>query len=393
MFDSIVLRRAEGHSEISFGQIAEALLYYQAVHLFLDRGSLFGLMNQIGTERLLILIDRPEISTVYCEEMLATASDSAGISPYHQYLITVFAGTHKSGKLLPLQVRLEQELKLKGRPIQEAMRFSRAFVKKVPTRSFNASRQVKKPSDTSAQSFSALAKEELKYKATSRHLIPEGITNSILGDLSDTEYINKAVHDIINIIPGGYQAGIDFKFKVINTEIGMFVDTNLKLELINKKRAELIPPVEPLTIAQLLSYILDARADMTVSSHYKSDLATSKVSSSAIQAKCSQILKQSNINTENRFDFEDILLPECPAISEVINSGERTFDDFMKFLDEEAWKFKEWLKGVDPDKRLIHAYLDEIKSIPWINSLDGKNLRYLLTTGVGLIYGYVTISY
>jgi len=42
MFEHIVLRRTEGGLPISVGQIAEALLYYQKVHLFIDRGTLFN---------------------------------------------------------------------------------------------------------------------------------------------------------------------------------------------------------------------------------------------------------------------------------------------------------------------------------------------------------------
>lgn len=154
MFDNIILRRSEGHDPLSFGQIAEALLYYQKVHIFFDRGSLFSLIDQIGADRLLALIDRPEITAVYCEEMLATASDSSEVSTYYQYIITVFAADQKEGKPRPLQERLEKELKFKGRPEPEAMRFSRAFVKKVPQISF-----------------------------VKNHFIPEGIIKSTQNDL------------------------------------------------------------------------------------------------------------------------------------------------------------------------------------------------------------------
>ncbi len=48
MFEHIVLRRAEGGLPVSAGQIAEALLYYQKVHVFIDRETLFYLIRQIG---------------------------------------------------------------------------------------------------------------------------------------------------------------------------------------------------------------------------------------------------------------------------------------------------------------------------------------------------------
>lgn len=48
MFESIVLRKSETGQNISAGQIAEALLYYQKVHLVLCTGTLIKLLKQIG---------------------------------------------------------------------------------------------------------------------------------------------------------------------------------------------------------------------------------------------------------------------------------------------------------------------------------------------------------
>ena len=42
MCDSVILRRSENDRPISAGQIAEALLFYQRVHLFIDYETLIG---------------------------------------------------------------------------------------------------------------------------------------------------------------------------------------------------------------------------------------------------------------------------------------------------------------------------------------------------------------
>jgi hypothetical protein len=65
MFDHVVLRRAGGGQTLSAGQIAEALLYYQKVHLVIDRGTLLGLVRQIGMSQLLRLLQRQDFSAVY----------------------------------------------------------------------------------------------------------------------------------------------------------------------------------------------------------------------------------------------------------------------------------------------------------------------------------------
>ena len=79
MFEHLILRKAENGLPISVGQIAEGLLYYQKVHLFIDRGTLLRLVEQIGTSRILTILRRPEVTAVYCEETLGTRTDSVGV--------------------------------------------------------------------------------------------------------------------------------------------------------------------------------------------------------------------------------------------------------------------------------------------------------------------------
>lgn len=354
MFENIILRRAENSLPISIGQIAEALLYYQKVHIFIDRSTLFKLIEQIGTSHILTLLRRPEVSAVYCEEMLFTASDSAGISPFYKYCAGIYAGDQKKGRLKPLQERLERELKFKGVSELEAMRFSRAFVDKVPNR-----------------------------KLSGNYFLQGGILEAAKRDLLDVEYIEQALHTIIAAMPGGYVAGENLKFKVINSDLGMFIDTNINLDLINRRRSQLVPPTGPLTISHLLSYLLEARADLTLASFYGGDFVTSDVNSSIIQVRHAELLKRSNINVDSLRQFTEIILPDSPSLAEVIDSGERSFDDFLNLLDDAA-KWKEFLKGVNPDEGLVRSYMNmnDISSHHWFKKLPPKILSYVLTSSV-----------
>ena len=128
MFEHIVLRRAEGGLPISAGHIAEALLYYQKAHLFIDRGTLFNLIQQIGIGRILTLLRRAELSAVYCEEMLGTHTGSVGVSQFHNYVAITLAGHEDVGQLRTPLERLQYDLERQGIPKTEAKRFSRAFL-------------------------------------------------------------------------------------------------------------------------------------------------------------------------------------------------------------------------------------------------------------------------
>lgn len=220
MFENTILRSSKDNSPISAGQIAEALLYYQKVHIFIDRGTLFNLIQQLGIDRFLVLLERPEISAVYCEEILCVSSDSEGRSPFYGLFTALFAGTQSHGKLRNLQDRLELELKQKGYRESEAMRFSRIFTKKVP-----------------------------KRKLSGNYFLKGGIVSAAKSDLLDDVFIKKAMHSIIASITGDNTFGDNLKFEVTDSINGqLFVDTNINLGLINQRRLRLQPSAEPLTM-------------------------------------------------------------------------------------------------------------------------------------------------
>ena len=61
MFEKIILRRSDKGPALSAGELAEALLFYQNVHIVLDYSSLRGLINQIGMPSIVSLLSRPNV--------------------------------------------------------------------------------------------------------------------------------------------------------------------------------------------------------------------------------------------------------------------------------------------------------------------------------------------
>lgn len=198
----------------------------------------------------------------------------------------------------------------------------------------------------------------------------------------DADFTRQAIRKAIAVIPGGYEIGDDLKFDVVNSELGFFVFTNIDFDKINQKRSQAEPPIEPLNTAHLLSNILDARADLALASFYGGDFVTSAITSSIIQVRHSELLKRSNLNVDSRHQFTEVVLADSPTLQEVIDSGQRSFDDFLKLLDRAA-RFKDWLKSVNPDEDLIRTYMRDISSEGWIQHLPVKSLRYVLTTALG----------
>ncbi|MFM0350318.1 hypothetical protein [Paraburkholderia sp. RL17-347-BIC-D] len=354
MFEHVVLRRAEGGAPVTAGQIAESLLYYQKVHVVIDRGTLFQLVKQISIDNLKLLLKRPELSAVYCEENLGTHTKSVGVTQFHDYVAFSLSGD-QSTKLNSPEERTAYELERQGTPRKVAREFSKWFTSRIPMR-----------------------------KYTGNHFVKGGIPAAARLDLSDTDFVRDAIRQAIAASSDGQTLDDGLQFELMRTEQGYCAFSNIDFDAINKRRADMVPPLEPVTVAHLLSNILDARADLAMASYYGGDFVTSAVTSAIIRTRYSEVLRRSQLNVESRQQFIDVILPDSPSLSEAIDAGERSIDDFFRLLDK-GGRFRNWLGAVNPDENLVRAYVREITSEPLIQGTAGKTLRYALTTALGFV--------
>jgi hypothetical protein len=300
MFEHVVLRRAEGGSPVTAGQIAEALLYYQKVHVVIDRGTLFQLVKQVGIDHLKLLLKRPELTAVYCEENLATHTKSVGVTQFHDYLAFSLAGD-QSTKLNSPEERTAYELERQGTPRKVAREFSKWFTNRVPMR-----------------------------KYTGNHFVKGGIPAAARRDLSDAEFVRDAIRQAVAALSEGQTVDDSFQFELMHTEQGYCAFSNIDFDAINTRRADMVPPLEPVTVAYLLSNILDARADLAMASYYGGDFVTSAVTSAIIRIRYSEVLRRSQLNVESRQQFVDVVLPDaqvCPKPS--MQASARSMTSFV----------------------------------------------------------------
>lgn len=351
---------------MSAGQVAEALLFYQKVHLVFDRGTLLGLVKQIGVPQLLTLLQRQDFSAVYCEEMLGTSTDNVGAFQIHSLVAFTLAGDPTAGELKTVEDRFRFDLERAGLPKADVRRFTKAFLDRVPVRRFSGN-----------------------------HFIDGGIPEAAKRDVLDAEYTKEAVRRVLQVIPGGYTTGPELKFDVIESKLGIHVFTNVDFEAINRRRTACTPPEDPLTPAHLLSNILEARADLALASFYGGDFVTSASASAIIQVRYSELLRRSALNTTALQQFVEVVLPDTRTVAEVIDAGERTISEFLVLLDKAA-RFKNWTKAVNPDENLIRTYVRDVSSEGWIQRLPQKSMRYAFTLALdasnpvaGMVAGFV----
>lgn len=350
MFEHVVLRKTEGGTPITAGQLAEAMLYYQKVHVILDQNTLINLARQIGTKELISVLKRSDVSAVYCEEVLGTQTDLVGVTNFHNYVAIQLYAESNGQQLSSTDERLQANLVRSGFERTSASQFTKHFLRLVPVRKYSSDR-----------------------------FVTGGVLKAATEDLRDDHYVKEAVK---YILAATEDVPIDFSFDVIESDLGKLVFTNIKFSEINQRRSRLSPPQEPLSVAHLLTGLLEARADLALASHYGGDFVTSSIGSSIIRVRHMELMRRSGLNVDSQRQFEEIVLSEMPRLAEVINSGERTFAEFLKLLDQSS-RFKNWLKSIGPDENLVRAYLQDVSSEGWVQRLPGKSLRYVLSSAIG----------
>lgn len=354
MFEHIVLRRAEGGTPISAGQIAQALLFYQRVHAIIDRGSFLSLVKSIGVDNLIALLSQPSFSAVYTEEQLATITNDVGPMKVHRFDAFTFVGDQSTGARRTPAERIELDLNRLGIVSRRSKEFTRRFLQHVPVR-----------------------------KLTGNHFRHGGLVEAAKQDLRDTEYVHAAVRRLLAHLPGGADPGAALKFDLVETELGAYVFDNIDFQTINSRRAQYSPSLEPLTVAHILSQLQDARADLELAAFYGGDFITSASTSNVIQVRCETLLRRTSLNLAAQQSFLDVTLPDMPMVAELIDSGERSFAEFMRLYERSA-KFKQWLSATNPDIGLIREYLLAASSQDWIRTPQAKLLRYIATGAISV---------
>lgn len=356
MFEKIVLRNSETSQNISVGQFAEALLFYQNVHLILDYASLISLVQSIGLEKFLSLIRRPNISAVYCDTSLGTQTINVGVNQQHSFIGFKITGDQNYGTVKTKQERFEYIFNvIFGFPRREARKLSEAFLKLVPVTSLD-----------------------------SDYYISGGLFKSAKLDLLDNNFILSALQKSIVFeegVPPDYKFN---KFEIINNPKEFYIFSDINFESINQRRKLIDPNAGELTHAFLINRILEAKADALFASHYGGDFQTSNVVSQIIQMRYSEILKRSGISTIEKNEFQNIVVADCPSIRDVMNSKDRSFDDFLKLLDKSE-KFKEWIQKANPDDKLVSNYIKDVTSQGWGDKLPTRIIRYLFTNVVSFV--------
>lgn len=355
MFAKIVLRRSDTGPPITVGELAEALLFYQNIHIVLDYGSLNTFVEKLGMERFLSLLSRPNVSAVYCEETLATNTTGSGNVKYHSFIGFHISGTASGHPINDQRGLFEYILLQHGYSRSKARKLVDIFQKKVPVKKLN-----------------------------SDFFFPGGVVRAATDDLLDNKFVYEAIRRALIHQPGMENLLGPFAFEIFSGPKNFHIYTDLDFDAINEVRRVRHGISDPLTSAHLINEILMARADTALAAHYGGEFYTSDVTSEIVRLRYSELLRRMGIESIELNQLKEIVISDSRSIREVLDSGERSFDEFLTLLDK-SQRFRDWIQGVGPDEKLVNAYLRDVTAEGWIRGLPAKTLRYVLSSLAGFV--------
>jgi hypothetical protein len=204
-------------------------------------------------------------------------------------------------------------------------------------------------------------------------------------DLLDRSYIQSVARYLIEYHAPEYKLPDPFVFEVHEDGKEYAIETNVDFSEVNKSYHLHIPPSHSsMSQAYLLSYILVARDNLYFASTLNADIALDPLNSQVIVTKVNGILDRYKRNLSQLSTFQDFVFDDGKAISEAINSGQRSFKELLKLL-ERADKFRSWLKAKPSDGNLAKEYFREVTKSSWVDKLPGKSFRWAFFTGAGLV--------
>ena len=355
MFERIVLRRSVDGPAISAGEIAEALFFYQNVHIVLDWSSFRGLGAAIGMPTFLAMLARPDVTATYVDDDIATHTEHTSTGDVHSVIAYRFAGDKESGELKSKKQRLEYTLSRMGYDKRQTRRYYERFRNAVKFR-----------------------------RSNDDFFIEGGLIKAANRDLVDNDYIDAAARVVTQNLLRGEALPAGFNFRILQDKGKFRVSTNADFERITAIQSAQDPNFGNATPALIAQAIVSASVGTVLAGHYGGDFYTSNVESRIIRIRHDHLLRRAGMDQGEIRSFNKIAIDNAPTIAEVINNGDRTFDEFLAFL-KKSKKFKEWLRGRSPDERLIAAYIEDATSESWLNKIPAKSVRYLLGTAVSMV--------
>jgi hypothetical protein len=325
--------------------LAEALVFYQEVHLIADQEAFKSLVRTCGADIVLELCRMGSLRIHLCENVPAIATQNISTPLEKNALVTV-------------KVRNATYLTF-------ATKFFEEYV------------------GPSGKGFNGVLRSFSKVVIP--YEVPRSALDHVQTDLTDREYIRASVKGILASLVPDYNQPNPLIFDTKLDPDGHFqVETNIDFEAARAIYHKLIDPAHStLSKADILAQLLGTRTTLEMASGLSSDIALGAVSSIIGANKIASIIQAHEKNKNALERFTEWVVDDSRAIAQVVENRERTFSDVLELV-QKAQRFKDWLRKQDQSADLCKEYCREVSRLDWAERLPPKSLRWLMVNAAGL---------
>lgn len=322
------------NNKSNIGQIAESLLFYREVNYLVKELNLVSLLLEIDVEDLLRLIDNHNLRIHFVESHLQLMTKKKGY--YNQIGV---------GFIKPKN------------PIYQTIR-------DVLINKYGDSTITKSNID---KVFDRI--EIFKHDAE--------ITNKILGDYLDKDYLNNSIQTVNVEFIGDFKKP---EFEAIRDSDTSYLIKDYIIEPNRKINTEI-------GILDSLNFLLEAREQIELGHKFNSEILTQESVSKVIQLNFNR-LKRSINNVETYKTFQNVFVNKAANISQVINTNPEILSDYFQIL-EKSQKFRGWLDNIDDNTDLLSEYYSAISSKTWLEKAPVKNFKWIFDIGISTVLGLI----
>lgn len=358
MFENIVVRSAaRGDRGFDIGLLAEVIFFYGQVHLLINRGTLEGLVKSIGPSTILRMLRSGYVRASYIKDLPVIH----GEGPSHRRLymptqIQFGPKDAKHGNGWSSEYEVREILERAGFKRSASKSFARQFLTASPTGTLN-------DGSPKGEAFPVMFSKDLRSHGdvTAQARL---IVDTHLGHLPSAQLTRFRVHE--------------------ERANKFLVDTDLNWAAAEADYKRLHPGHKvSLGPADVLAAMQSGFIDLGLAARYGTELLTSELSEKLVAEKVLQMMQARKRSADEIADFSRRILGDSVAIATSINSGQKKFSDFLDLMDR-ARKFKEMLRGANPDTGLLATYIAESTKESWLSKLAPKSVRFSIVTAAGL---------
>jgi|GEM_PF-2528279 len=329
MFESIAILPHSQTHPLNIGELAEKMLYYKKVHLYVNTEDLKTLFAYFDIDILIEYLERGYLR-------LVNRKKAYGVVFQDESYIADF--------MYNVNYDLKEVL-------------------------YNAYFEYSKDEQKSRKAANKL------YRYVGVFDIPDKFANEINADLLDNSFLKQAIQKQIEYYRPHDKILIDeLRFNVeVRSDGRLNIESNIDIQN--------YPFLDPSSIVLNIGTAIE---NIKIACSNSSELSIPLLNSKIIAVKVNSLITTATKSAKDIEMFQYAEFPNSPSLHAIINDRHRSMREFLQVL-KEGEKFKDWLTGLGEGNKIVQEYIAKMNEKSWLQSVPSKAGRFYLVQGISTI--------